>query len=93
MLGLEPAGASIDVENWRNLVHPDDRSRVRSEVVRRLKAETADNRIELRMKRGDGSWGWFLSGARAVDRDEQGGAHRIAGILIDISDRKEGERR
>lgn len=93
MLGLNPDGASIDIKNWRNLVHPDDRPRVQAEVARQLKAEYADNRIELRMMRGDGSWGWFLSIARAVDRDEQGGALRIAGVLIDISDRKEAERR
>jgi two-component system, NtrC family, sensor kinase len=93
MLGLNSTGAVIDVKNWRNLVHQDDRPRVQAEVARQVKAEHPDNRIELRMARGDGSWGWFLSIARAVVRDEQGGARRIAGVLMDISDRKEAERR
>jgi PAS domain S-box-containing protein len=93
MLRLQPAEGVTAARIWFERVHPDDRLHVTAEVDRYLRGELPDNRLEMRIQRGDGSWGWFLSIARAVDRDPRGQASRVAGILMDISERKQAERR
>jgi two-component system, cell cycle sensor histidine kinase and response regulator CckA len=44
-----------------------------------------------RLRAGDGSWRWFRTRGRAVDRDESGTPLRIIGAAMDISDQKHME--
>jgi two-component system, NtrC family, sensor kinase len=85
LLQREPGTGPNNVKIWRAIVHPDDLSRISVEIVRYLRHEAADYRIEFRMRRGDDSWAWFLSTARATDRAPDGRVKRIAGVLLDIS--------
>jgi PAS domain S-box-containing protein len=93
ILGLQPRAIPSNPNAWRDLVHPDDRPRVKFEPDEHIGGDQINKRVEMRMRRADGSWGWFLSSARTVDRDASGNAKRIAGILVDISERKEADRR
>ena len=76
-------------DGWLEDVHPDDRAR-----CQRLCRETLDasrlERIEYRLRRGDGEYGWVLEIAtpRASVRGKEGG---YAGTAIDITAQKRSE--
>jgi len=93
MLGLQPRLVPSARKLWTDLIHPDDRSRVISEMENQLSERAAEYRIEFRTRRSDGSWGWFRSTARVVDQDTNGKVRRIAGVLIDSTDRHAIEER
>jgi PAS domain S-box-containing protein len=85
LLQLEPGSGPTDTKSWRALVHPGDVSRIAAEILRYLRHEAAEYRIEFRMRCNDDSWTWFLSTARATDRDLDGRVSRIAGVLMNIN--------
>jgi two-component system NtrC family sensor kinase len=85
LLHLQPGTGPTDTKSWRAMVHPSDLPRISSEIVRYLRGEVPEYRIEFRMRRGDESWAWFLSKARATERDTNGRVKRIAGVLMDIT--------
>ncbi|HXE57869.1 MAG TPA: PAS domain S-box protein, partial [Gemmatimonadales bacterium] len=69
-------------------VHPDDRSRMQSEL-RRLFA-TGETAHEYRFRLPDGSYRWTRSDLRLV-RDEEGAPAEIVGAWQDITERKRAE--
>lgn len=75
--------------SWTNAVHPDDRDRVTEEWSRSVRAEK-EYETELRLRRDDGEYCWFLARTRA-SRDEQGKVNAWLGIAIDIEERKRAE--
>ncbi|MEO5903864.1 MAG: MHYT domain-containing protein [Gemmatimonadaceae bacterium] len=76
-------------EKWVTVVHPED---VESTTgAWRTAVETRANlEMELRFKRADGSYRWFLSRGRPVLNDT-GEVIRWIGIAIDIEERKSAE--
>lgn len=73
---------------WLELVHPDDRERVREVSLR--KPVTEDYTLTYRIVRPDGAVRWIEDRAFLV-RDSQGTPYRIAGIAEDITDRRKSE--
>jgi PAS domain S-box-containing protein len=73
----------------RSVVHPDD---VGQSDARWLETRTTGIHIEheLRMRRADGQYRWFLTRAQPW-RDERGNIVRWYGTAIDIEDRKRAE--
>lgn len=84
---LEEVGGHID--NWRSLLHPDDSERVNFELNCYLKGECSQYKIQYRLKSGSGGWKWILDSGKIVERDNQGGALRLIGIHMDITESKE----
>ncbi|ROZ77132.1 PAS domain S-box protein [Ramlibacter sp. WS9] len=82
--GLGPAAA-----NSKEAVHPDDAGRYRA--ARRHSIATGEPfEQEVRLRRHDGEYRWFLG--RAVPlRDEQGNVLKWYGVHTDIHDRKVAE--
>jgi PAS domain S-box-containing protein len=73
----------------RSVVHPDD---VEQSDARWLETRTTGIHIEheLRMRRADGQYRWFLTRAQPW-RDERGNIVRWYGTAIDIEDRKRAD--
>jgi PAS domain S-box-containing protein len=71
------------------IAHPEDLPRLRAAVQEHL-ARGVPFQAECRLRQKDGQWRWFLATGMA-QRDEKGRPFRMAGSLIDISERKEGE--
>lgn len=94
MLYLSPAAERIygqpiadfleDPELWLQMIHPDDRSRVRAFTDSLL--ETGSNQMEYRIIRPDGSIRWLLDRALVI-YDSCGIAIRLDGVATDITDR------
>jgi PAS domain S-box-containing protein len=82
--GLGPEGA-----NSRAAIHPDDAAR--NKAARRQSIATGEPfEQEVRLRRFDGEYRWFLGRAVAL-RDEQGKILKWYGVHTDIHDRKLAE--
>jgi PAS domain S-box-containing protein len=84
---LESLGTNLD--SWRESIHPDDYERVFAALK---KAPLGEYLEEYRIVRPDGTVRWVHDRAFPV-ANEQGQVYRIAGIVEDITDRKEAEQR
>jgi formate hydrogenlyase transcriptional activator len=71
--------------------HPDDAKRCRSNWDRAL-ASASTFEIEVRLRRNDGVYRWFLMRCNPV-RDDQGEVLRWYAACTDIEDRKQAEER
>jgi PAS domain S-box-containing protein len=79
----------IDRVGWEVVIHPDDVARARETGLVAMAAGKPFE-YELRSRRADGEYRWFLS--RAVPfRDELGNAVKWYGTMTDIDDRKRAE--
>tara|TARA_R110002072_G_scaffold13163_2_gene55593 strand:- start:3446 stop:9706 length:6261 start_codon:yes stop_codon:yes gene_type:complete len=72
------------------IVHPDDRDRVRDVIEQTLASDSDRYEVECRMLRPDGSELWTL-GLGLIDRDEDGKPLSVTGTASDITDRKRRE--
>jgi len=80
-----------EVENATGPVHPEDLPRVLEKWLADLAAGEASE-DELRLRRADGEYRWFLVRTAPL-RDEQGKVVKWYGVSIDIEDRKQAESR
>jgi len=94
-IALDYLGVSL--EEWRQtpdqsvFVHPDDRARERDYFDRAL-PRGSGYELELRLRKGDGSYRWFLARSNPV-RDDKGTITRWYVAWTDIEDRKRAEER
>ncbi len=89
---LEYVGVSVD--EWRQggaHTHPDDLERIKPLAERAL-STGAPFEAEQRVRRGDGSYRWFLARYNSV-RDDDGQMIRSYIACTDIDDRKRAEER
>ena len=90
IFGVGPDEPFEHVDDVIARVHPDDRAR-RQAAVDRAIATGEDFDVEYRIVRSDGEIGWVLARGRAAF--ENGQAIRLAGISLDITDRRKAEDR
>ncbi|OWY62690.1 hypothetical protein B7486_57065, partial [cyanobacterium TDX16] len=89
ILGREPEALMGQVQF--EIVHPDDRSRVREFLEEPSDGDAAADPLELRLLHADGTYRWF----EVVTRDLRG-QDEIGGIVVnfrEITDRKGAEQR
>ena len=87
---------NIDLDEWRQRdvsaeIHPDDAERWRIHAERALSSGSAYE-LELRVRKGDGTYRWFLTRYNPV-RDDKGQIVRWYVACTDIDDRKRAEER
>ncbi len=90
---LDYTGRSLEEElgwGWMLDVHPDDRDRVRAEMRSSLPAGKASAEVEVRLRRADGTYRWFL-GRQVPLHDAAGQIVGWYGTATDIEDRKRAE--
>lgn len=81
------------LEEWLSRVHPDDRARVTKVLDDHLAGDSSDCVVEYRWPDPENGWIWLLARGRAVEHDANGRPVRIVGSYMDVSARKELERR
>jgi PAS domain S-box-containing protein len=74
---------------WMSVLHPDDRDRVAVNWQAALAAGTSLEQ-ELRFRRADGTYRWFLNCFFPL-RDDEENVIKWYGVLFDIDDRKRAE--
>jgi diguanylate cyclase (GGDEF)-like protein/PAS domain S-box-containing protein len=89
MIGYEPGALDLTAFNWLDLIHPDDQDIVRTQTLKQAQ-ESADGvfEVEFRMRHKQGHWVWIQSRGKILERDSKGRASRVAGIHLDITERK-----
>jgi len=76
---------------WTSAIHPEDLNRL-TDYWRSIMVAGEPGEIEVRIRRFDGEYRWFLIRANAV-RDESGSIVKWYGTNTDIDDRKRAEAR
>lgn len=89
LLGFESEVEFRQIFLFRDSLHPDDRDRALAAVHRAMSGGPSFNE-EYRLKRRDGSYGWFRGRGLAL-RDAKAKAYRFAGSLTDINGIKQSE--
>jgi PAS domain S-box-containing protein len=89
MYGLPGNPTSLTVEEWFSIIHPEDRERIRNRMQDTI-ARMDSIAEEFRVVWPDGRVRWLLARG-SIFRDKAGRAVRIAGVNIDITERREAE--
>jgi len=76
---------------WQKLLHPDDIDPTMKAVREYLKGRTATYEAEYRMLAKSGKWIWIMARGQVVARNDKGQPLRMAGINLDITERKHTE--
>ncbi len=79
------------VETWIGLIHPEDFAAAKKLLDAHFAGETDHYACELRMRRPDGAWTWVHAHGQLISRTPEGDPEWVAGVHIDIDDRKRAE--
>jgi len=89
LYGLPPSDIGPSLEEWLQLIHPEDRERVRAEREQtRQGGDPCDS--EFRVVWPDGTVHWLLAKGKLL-RDSEGKPIRMVGVNMDITERKRAE--
>jgi PAS domain S-box-containing protein len=89
MRGLTPDDPRTPDEIMDQTTHPQDRARLQGLFMEHL-AGDEPYRHELRVRASDGQWRWLVTHGRAL-RDENGRLLGVAGVNLDVTERKNAE--
>ena len=87
MLGYADHEIRNHLTDWGNLVHPDDKEMLISEVKKHFAGIIPQYEVAHRMIHKDGSIRWILARGTAI-RDEAGKPYRVVGTKTDITERR-----
>lgn len=94
MLGYTIAEVSpLSVGSWEEHMHLDDRMHARTLLRKHIGRDASHHDYEARMRHKDGRWIWVHCQGQVVAWTEQGKPLTMFGTTLDISRRKEVERR
>ncbi len=89
MLRYDPNEFSATFENWRDLIHPDDRAKALATTEEYLKTKPDVYENEFRLRTKSGAYRWIHAKAKVVQRDEHGDAVFMIGNHEDITERRQ----
>ena len=84
---LEPT----TIETWEALTHPVDLENSKKELEKHFNGDLDFYSIEMRMKHKKGHWVWVLDKGKVISWTDDGKAHKMLGLHIDISKQKRYE--
>ncbi|ORU94292.1 MAG: hypothetical protein A6F70_08175 [Cycloclasticus sp. symbiont of Bathymodiolus heckerae] len=90
-LGLGSKEYYLTIEEWESNLHPEDKVAVAS-LFHDCLTTGVDFNIEYRWKSRSGSWLWVSSVGRTIEFDAKGKPLRMAGVSVNVSERKANER-
>jgi PAS domain S-box-containing protein len=91
MLGLTVEETTQSSNFWFDLMHPEDKKRVESELRLHLVGKTPLLEVEYRILTKSGKYKWILDRSMVVQRDAAGKPLRMSGTHTDITERKNAE--
>lgn len=81
----------VDYQFFTEKLHEDDYERVMSNMLEHLQGKRDAYEVEYRIKKRDGSYLWFYDRGVVTKRDEKNRPLLMAGIVFDITKKKEIE--
>lgn len=91
MLGFGAGENLTTVQQLEGMIHQDDLHALVMAQLACMKGDTADYAQEFRVRNEAGEWLWVLNRGRVVERDGSGRALRMAGIVMDVTERRHAE--
>ena len=89
LFGLDPATAVAGFETWRGILHPDDRESAEQRIIAAIRDHIQlENEYRIIFPSGEIRW---ISSLGDTTYDANGKSLRMAGICLDISERKQTE--
>ncbi len=89
MLGYSLEEFPNQSESMLAVLHPEDRSWVREALTAHLEQDLP-YQLECRLRTKAGEWRWFMVAGMAL-KDARGQPYRMAGSMVDITERKAAE--
>ena len=90
MLGLDESSLTHQVDDFINLIHPQDLPAVQ-QVIQRCLADGSDYESEHRLRFKDSHYIWVLDRGKVVERSTDGRPLRMVGSMKNIDERKRSE--
>lgn len=81
----------VSYETWEKLTHPDDFAEAHKVLKRHFIGELDYFECEIRMRHKSGDWIWFHAKGKVVAHSNDGKPLWMAGVLLEITRRKEVE--
>ncbi len=72
------------IDEWRKLIHPEDREKVRENISNYLKTKAGVSKTTYRIRCKNGDYRWILCRAKGI-WDKNGNAIKLAGSQTDIT--------
>ncbi len=88
LAGYSPDDTIFDSHFYKKIIHPDDRSRVFKMLEEYLEGKRDAFATEYRMIAKDGTVRWIEGRGKIIEYDEHGTPARMAGTIIDVTERK-----
>jgi len=92
LLGYADTDVFNGFEEWKSLVHPEDKERTIATLHAYLDRTTPNYLDEYRIHCKEGHWKWILTRGMVVSRDTNGRPLRMIGTMSDITELKQAER-
>jgi PAS domain S-box-containing protein len=86
MLGYGPDEMPPRLDSWSANIHPDDAARVREALTEHLEGKRQRYEARYRLRNRNGNYLWVLDRGRVSERDAQGAATRVVGMVQDITE-------
>lgn len=91
MMGVSSEQTDANFDMWLNRLHRDDKLNVLKALKDHLEHPSQHFDAEYRARTATGDYRWLLDRGKVVECDEDGKALRMAGICLDITERKRME--
>lgn len=88
---IDEIPSKVDYQFFTEKLHPEDYESVMDAMLKHLKNENEVYEVEYRIKTKDNNWKWFYDRGKITQRDAHGKPVFMAGIVFDITEKKEQE--
>ena len=89
IIGYPNPPASRTLDEWKAMVHPDDRERAWRLVRACLEGQVGSYETEYRVPVSEGRWRWLRARGRAVSSQPGGRLDRLVGTAMDVTELRE----
>lgn len=86
---MEELPEKVSYQFFTDKLHPDDYEKTMDAMLRHMRGEVNVYEVEYRIQAKDKSWKWFHDRGKITQRDVDGRPIFAAGIVFDITEKKE----
>ena len=79
----------VSYQYFTDMLHPEDYQKAMDAMLGHMYGDAVVYEVEYRIRAKDGGYRWYYDRGRITQRDEQGKAAFMAGIVFDITEKKE----
>ena len=91
VMGYPSGGFPRTLTGWLDLIHPEDRERLRTEFAQFLESGDADWDFRYRIRAGDGAYHHFRDRGTVTERGDDGQPRKGVGAALDVTEAVERE--